>query len=39
MVGNFVIPILMHLFIFFSVEKNVLFAQSDKCCELRKTKC
>ena len=23
----------------FSVEKNVLFAQRDKCCELRKTKC
>ena len=29
----------MHLFIFFFVEKSVLFAQSDKCCELRKTKC
>ena len=28
----------MHLFIF-SIEKNVLFAQNDKCCELRKTKC
>ena len=38
---NAVIPILMHLFIFFFfvVEKNVLIAQSHRCCELRKTKC
>ena len=35
---NAVIPIQMHLFIFF-YWKNVLFAQSNKCCELCKTKC
>ena len=34
---NAVIPILMHLFIFFLL-KNVLFAQSNKCRELHKTK-
>ena len=36
---NAVIPTLMHLFIFFLLKKNVLFAQSDMCCELRETKC